>query len=64
MSAYEEIMMIIAKERQARIRQRPDEIIECYFEDATIVTSWLGEAHWLSVPAEERFLLMTLNALW
>ena len=41
MSDYEEILQLIAKERQARIRQRPEEIKECYFEDAVIVTSWM-----------------------
>jgi len=38
---YTEILALIAKERQARIRQRPQEIGECYFEDAVIVTSWM-----------------------
>ena len=45
MSDFSELMALIAKERQARIRQRPDEIMECFFEDAVIVTSWLGEGN-------------------
>lgn len=40
MVSNEAICALIAKERQSRVRQRPDELAECYYPDATVTTSW------------------------
>ena len=36
----EEIYALVAKERQCRVRQCPQELAECYYADATVTTSW------------------------
>lgn len=36
----EEICALIARERQCRIRQKPEELASCYYPDATVTTSW------------------------
>ena len=37
---YEQIQNIVLWERQARVRHLYDELASCYFEDATVATSW------------------------
>ena len=37
---YEQIQNIVLWERQARVRHLYDELANCYFEDATVATSW------------------------
>lgn len=39
-NSNEEIMALIARERQCRVTQRPDDLAACYYEDATVTTSW------------------------
>lgn len=40
MGSNEEIYMLIAKERQCRIRHLHEELVSCYYSDATVTTSW------------------------
>ncbi len=37
---YEQIQNIVLWERQARVRHLYDELASCYFDDATVTTSW------------------------
>ncbi len=37
---YEQIQNIVLWERQARVRHLYNELASCYFEDATVTTSW------------------------
>lgn len=43
------ICALIAKERQCRVSQHPEELGECYWPDATVVTSWTNG----NVPVKE-----------
>lgn len=36
----EEIYALVARERQCRVSQRPQELADCYYSDATVTTSW------------------------
>ena len=37
---YEQIQQLVLWERQARVRHLQEEMADCYFEDATVTTSW------------------------
>lgn len=45
----DEICALIAKERQCRVSQHPEELAECYWPDATAITSWTNG----SVPIQQ-----------
>lgn len=49
MIGNEEICALVAKERQCRVSQRPQELASCYYPDATVTTSWTSG----SVPVKE-----------
>lgn len=40
MNDYEELSYLALWERQARVRRLQDELAKCYWEDATVTTSW------------------------
>ncbi len=42
MDDNERICALLAKERQCRVSHRPQELEECFYEDATAITSWTG----------------------
>lgn len=44
MTDYEKIVSLVNWERQARVRHLFDELKKCYFEDATVTTSWTSGA--------------------
>lgn len=49
MIGNEEIYALVAKERQCRVSQRPEELAACYYPDAMVTTSWTSG----SVPVKE-----------
>lgn len=40
MTDYEKLSQLVLWERQARVRRLQDEPADCYWEDATVTTSW------------------------
>lgn len=48
-NSNDEICALIAKERQCRVSQHPEELAQCYWPDATVITSWTNG----NVPVKE-----------